>query len=85
MPFIEYRGHADVVDVPAHRLGGVLAGTPVEVTEDVAADLTAGDPDNWVRVDDAEARGRLADLAAGAADAPEQSGEQTGDNTVTEA
>lgn len=48
---IEYRGPHDLVDVPLHQLGEVPARTPIEVDDDVAADLTAdGTSPTWVDV-----------------------------------
>jgi hypothetical protein len=50
MKWIEYRGFADVVEVPTHQLEA-QARTPVEVADDVAADLTAGGASQtWVEV-----------------------------------
>ena len=51
MPFIEYRGVHDVVDVPAWQLGAVAARTPVEVSAEAAVDLTLGGAsETWVVV-----------------------------------
>ena len=50
MKWIEYRGHADLVEVPTHQLEAE-ARTPVEVPDDVAADLTLGGAsETWVEV-----------------------------------
>lgn len=50
MKWIEYRGHADAVEVPTHHLEATN-GVPVEVPDDVAADLTAGGvSETWVEV-----------------------------------
>ena len=52
MPWIEYRGCHDAVDVPDHQLGAVKARTPVEVPADVAEALTAGGvSETWFEVD----------------------------------
>ena len=51
MPFIEYRGHCDAVDVPRWQLAEVPAGTPVEVSAEAAHDLTlGGTSEQWVEV-----------------------------------
>jgi hypothetical protein len=39
MPWITYVGPIDVIDVPLHQLGNVPRLVPVEVSDDVAADL----------------------------------------------
>lgn len=46
VPQIVYVGPFDEVDVPAHRLGGIKPGEPVEVSDEAAAALLA-QADNW--------------------------------------
>lgn len=52
MPFIEYRGFTDVVNVPAHNIAEAKRGVPIEVPDHVADDLTLqGTSSTWVAVD----------------------------------
>lgn len=46
MPFIQYVGPFDAVDVPRWQIGNALRATPIEVSQEAADDLL-GQVANW--------------------------------------
>ena len=49
MPLIEYVGFTPVVSVPTYQLSDVHAGVPIDVSEEIATDLTeGGTSSSWV-------------------------------------
>ena len=49
MPLIEYRGYTPVVSVPTYQLADVQWGEPIDVSEEIAENLTQGGTSStWV-------------------------------------